>query len=54
MTEDIAISKISVGHRIVLGRDVCEKLNVTEGEKVTIYQNSHGEIAIRKTSAEAV
>jgi len=47
MSESLAISKISVGGRIALGRDVCDALDVREGDKIVIYRTASGEIALK-------
>ena len=48
--EDLALMKVAAGNRIALGTDVCGILNIKKGDKVVLYRNSSGEVAIRKST----
>ena len=48
MTELLAFSKISVGRRIALSKNVCEELHVNIGDKIMLIKTDNGQIMLRK------
>jgi bifunctional DNA-binding transcriptional regulator/antitoxin component of YhaV-PrlF toxin-antitoxin module len=48
MAEIIVTPKISVGWRIALTKDFCDKMGVEIGDKILIVRRNDGEIVLRK------
>lgn len=44
----IAIVKVAQGYRIPLSKGVCEKMGLSKGDYVAIYETDNGEIALAK------
>lgn len=51
MTELLAFSKISVGRRIALSKNVCEELHVDIGDKIMLIKTDNGQIMLRILAA---
>ncbi len=46
--KQLTIVKVTQGHRIPLRKDLCERLGVSIGDFVVMYETDRGEIAIAK------
>lgn len=44
----IAIVKVAQGYRIPLSRVLCERMGLSKGDYVAIYETDNGEIALAK------
>lgn len=44
----IAIVKVAQGYRIPLSRALCERMGLSKGDYVAIYETDNGEIALAK------